>query len=54
MRDEMKERYLKILIDKEKEAELNYKIDNKKAMQSKSIYSAATRERMAFEEGMRS
>lgn len=49
----MKERYLKILIDKEKEAEINFKTDNKKAMQSKSIYAAATRERIAFEEGMK-
>lgn len=49
----MKDRYLEILKAKEKEAEINYKTDNKKAMQSKSIYAAATRERIAFEEGMK-
>jgi len=53
MKDAMKERYLKILIDKENEAELNYKAASKTEKQMKSIYSAATRERMAFEEGMR-
>ena len=49
----MKERYLEILKAKEREAELNFKTDNKKAMQSKSIYAAATRERIAFETGMK-
>ena len=49
----MKERYLEILKAKEKEAELNHKTNVKAYLQSKSIYAAATRERIAFEEGMK-
>jgi hypothetical protein len=49
----MKDRYLEILKSKEKEAELNYKTAVKAYFQTKSIKAAATRERIAFEEGMR-
>lgn len=49
----MRDRYLKILQDKEKEAKANHEEAAKKALTAKSIYAAATRERMAFEEGMK-
>ena len=49
----VKENYLKILYDKEKEADLNMLEAFKKYQQYKQIKAAATRERISWEEGMK-
>lgn len=47
------ENYLKILKAKEKESDHNLKESFKKYQQDKQIKAAATRERIAWEEGMK-
>lgn len=49
----VQETYLKILCDKELEAVYNLKESFKKYQQDKQIKAAATRERIAWEEGMK-
>ena len=49
----VQENYLKILKVKEKESDYNLKESFKKYQQDKQIKAAATRERIAWEEGMK-
>ena len=49
----MKDKYLKILKEKEAETKANHEDLAKKAKTAKMLYMAAIRERIAFEEGMR-
>lgn len=48
----LRNNYLKILAEKEEEADHNLKETFKKYQQAKQIKAAATRDRMAWEEGM--
>ena len=49
----VQEKYLNILKAKEKEADYNLKESFKKYQQDKQIKAATTRERLAWEEGMK-